>query len=396
MGCKLSGFDHRHHNNYSKNSTLFNVDNDGVCRIPGKLSEVCYKKHCDHCCSNCTVFNIDKKKLYGIPGKLEITSRDLIFHHENNQPVCWPLPYLRRYGFDVDVFMFESGRRCPTGPGIYAFKSSRACVLVELLQERIQRAGRVGWGRGIVSQHEDATKRPASLIKTDHHTQTQDDMIVSPGGNQHLPCVPAQNMSLADFQQISNSLQEYINHDAPLHNAAHNNDVGIPSSRYIPHDPKCDLVDAEMKSSDNRATQDINMPKQTANVRMSGGNMSQCLSTLPPPLLEKATVNYLSLESDRAQAFTFITKKNSAIAKNTSSGDNDIVYIEVDLKSEKLAMNESDSSSSASEGGSTTPQTIHNYSVVDFNKTAAFSALLKQPMQEEVGSRKTRHNSPLP
>ena len=35
---------------------------------------------------------------------------------------AWPLKSLRRYGADDDVFSFESGRRCPMGEGIFAFK----------------------------------------------------------------------------------------------------------------------------------------------------------------------------------------------------------------------------------------------------------------------------------
>ena len=36
------------------------------------------------------------------------------------------------------VFSFESGRRCPTGPGIYAFRCTRAQNLFNLLQSRVR------------------------------------------------------------------------------------------------------------------------------------------------------------------------------------------------------------------------------------------------------------------
>ena len=36
------------------------------------------------------------------------------------------------------VFSFEAGRRCPTGPGIYAFRCSRAENLFNLLQSRVR------------------------------------------------------------------------------------------------------------------------------------------------------------------------------------------------------------------------------------------------------------------
>lgn len=48
---------------------------------------------------------------------------------------------VRRYGFDSELFSFESGRRCPTGPGVYAFKCRRAEALFTLLQEHLQSVG---------------------------------------------------------------------------------------------------------------------------------------------------------------------------------------------------------------------------------------------------------------
>lgn len=72
------------------------------------------------------------------PGKLEITETDLVLYQNQQDPVKWPLRCLRRYGFDAELFSFECGRRCPTGPGIYAFSCQRAEQLFNLLQTHIQ------------------------------------------------------------------------------------------------------------------------------------------------------------------------------------------------------------------------------------------------------------------
>ncbi|XP_067009428.1 fibroblast growth factor receptor substrate 2 [Anabrus simplex] len=72
------------------------------------------------------------------PGRLEITDTDLVLYQRRKPPVKWPLRCLRRYGFDAELFSFESGRRCPTGPGIYAFRCQRAEQLFNLLQAHIQ------------------------------------------------------------------------------------------------------------------------------------------------------------------------------------------------------------------------------------------------------------------
>jgi len=75
------------------------------------------------------------------PGKIEVTETDLIFYQRGKDPIPWPLRCLRRYGFDEELFSFESGRRCATGAGIYAFKCRRAEELFNLVQEAIQCVG---------------------------------------------------------------------------------------------------------------------------------------------------------------------------------------------------------------------------------------------------------------
>ncbi|XP_054160401.1 fibroblast growth factor receptor substrate 2-like [Oppia nitens] len=71
-------------------------------------------------------------------GKIEITDHELALHQKGRNSILWSLRSLRRYGFDSELFSFECGRRCPTGPGIYAFKCSNAEQLFNALQEAIQ------------------------------------------------------------------------------------------------------------------------------------------------------------------------------------------------------------------------------------------------------------------
>ncbi|EEB20099.1 conserved hypothetical protein [Pediculus humanus corporis] len=82
--------------------------------------------------------NVDEHGNHVNPGQLEITDFDLILYQRGKSPIKWPLRTLRRYGFDAEHFSFESGRRCQTGPGIYAFRCRRAEQLFNLLQSRIQ------------------------------------------------------------------------------------------------------------------------------------------------------------------------------------------------------------------------------------------------------------------
>lgn len=71
-------------------------------------------------------------------GQLEVSHSDLVLHQRGKTPVRWPLRCLRRYGCDAKLFSFECGRRCATGPGVYAFQCARAETLFNLLQTRVQ------------------------------------------------------------------------------------------------------------------------------------------------------------------------------------------------------------------------------------------------------------------
>ncbi|ELT99141.1 hypothetical protein CAPTEDRAFT_142054, partial [Capitella teleta] len=83
------------------------------------------------------VYNVDDNGQERTAGKIEINEHSLVLVQRGKEPLHWPLRSLRRYGFDAELFSFESGRRCPTGPGIYAFKCHRAEALFNLLQEFI-------------------------------------------------------------------------------------------------------------------------------------------------------------------------------------------------------------------------------------------------------------------
>lgn len=83
------------------------------------------------------VVNVDENGAYLCSGQLEITENDLILYREGRDSTVWPLHSLRRYGFEEGMFSFESGRRCETGEGIYAFKCRRASLLFRTLQQQI-------------------------------------------------------------------------------------------------------------------------------------------------------------------------------------------------------------------------------------------------------------------
>ncbi|XP_072045606.1 uncharacterized protein [Amphiura filiformis] len=87
------------------------------------------------------VKNIDDSGTEVGRGLIEVNKNDLVFYQRGHDPIRWPLMSLRRYGFDTQLFSFESGRRCATGPGLYAFKCKKGEHLFNLVKENAQHCG---------------------------------------------------------------------------------------------------------------------------------------------------------------------------------------------------------------------------------------------------------------
>lgn len=63
--------------------------------------------------------NVDDEGVELGSGVMELTQSELVLHLHRREAVRWPYLCLRRYGYDSNLFSFESGRRCQTGQGEY-------------------------------------------------------------------------------------------------------------------------------------------------------------------------------------------------------------------------------------------------------------------------------------
>ncbi|KAL4640692.1 fibroblast growth factor receptor substrate 2-like [Arapaima gigas] len=81
------------------------------------------------------VINVDDDGNELGSGVMELTQEELVLHTRRYHAVRWPYLCLRRYGYDSNLFSFESGRCCQTGQGIFAFKCPRAEEIFNLLQD---------------------------------------------------------------------------------------------------------------------------------------------------------------------------------------------------------------------------------------------------------------------
>ncbi|BFF93304.1 fibroblast growth factor receptor substrate 2 [Drosophila madeirensis] len=81
-------------------------------------------------------------------GYLELTPRELIFLTPGCEPIVWALQHLRRYGLNADLFSFEAGRRCMSGPGIYTFRVHNADQLYPMFQRYINAVNTDAFAQG--------------------------------------------------------------------------------------------------------------------------------------------------------------------------------------------------------------------------------------------------------
>lgn len=99
----------------------------------------CYQSKFVPCQSSTNIFpvsNIDESGSIKRRGHIQISNNKLAYFEENKK-IEWHLFSLKRYGFDQCKFVIELGRRCPTGSGIYSFKTRKAEEIFNLLHEKV-------------------------------------------------------------------------------------------------------------------------------------------------------------------------------------------------------------------------------------------------------------------
>ncbi len=87
------------------------------------------------------VQNIDGNLCQHSKGFMRITGDGMTLFAGTCKSTSWPLDGIRRYGYHGDIFIFECGRKCATGEGIYAFKCKSAPRLNATLHATILNRG---------------------------------------------------------------------------------------------------------------------------------------------------------------------------------------------------------------------------------------------------------------
>ena len=85
------------------------------------------------------VWNINDEHVQVHKGEIEVTTNDLIYteRHTTDEWMKWPLKYLSQYGWEMNIFTFEVGRKCTIGEGRYAFTCAEAPELFNTVAHNI-------------------------------------------------------------------------------------------------------------------------------------------------------------------------------------------------------------------------------------------------------------------
>ncbi|XP_075151666.1 uncharacterized protein LOC142225713 [Haematobia irritans] len=183
-------------------------------------------------------------------GTLELTPNEIVFIAPNHEPVSWALQHLRRYGLNEDIFSFEAGRRCTTGPGIYTFRCCNADQLYSKFQSYINSmSASLGTDRdrtinsthrinlfdrlNLHQQHANQYLEPSSVFGIgvdqrnilDGHNETNlnsPDSLISPSITSEIIHIPSVT-SYSNVNPINNSFNIYMDPPISTVNERNNN-----------------------------------------------------------------------------------------------------------------------------------------------------------------------------
>ncbi|XP_006823990.1 fibroblast growth factor receptor substrate 2-like [Saccoglossus kowalevskii] len=375
-------------------------------------------------------------------GTIEVGLADLILYQKGKDPVRWPLRCLRRYGFDAELFSFESGRRCPTGPGIYAFKCKRAEQLFNLVQDNVEKQGQADdtgsqhqaasrsssltGANGIIREHSSGSISSTGGARSSSPHYVNGSMVLdnTPPGSAtpRTPSSPTSPTSpdmhnyvnspgsLANEEVMPSNI--HINIQKSLSHNEHNKGLDVNYARLdLNEDAKIEeskfinFTQGSMTSSPAGASPTT--PNHCyANLDMLGEVPPQCFSRVTSASHNTSPQN--GLQTSNITDHTYANLDQVAAGIGNGNGISKIVlqpppkkkvnYIQLDLENLDTRTEANSPGSSPRTPKTLLPETPNKkavmYAMIDFDKTDALIKSQNGQVDHDDGSvRKTRHNS---
>ena len=338
------------------------------------------------------VTNVDNNGEDRNPGYIEITTDSLVLHQRGKESVAWPLHGLRRYGFDADLFSFESGRRCPTGPGIYAFRCRRAEALFNLLQSSIAIAGQ--------SNVAAAVHRTAGGLVESARLRSAMHGAAAIQPSNHLMFL--QPVAVVRPLRPQMTLSEYRNVPVSGHAVRHPEHVERQSLAQLPDilamyeqrpEPAVHYAELDL---DRHADDEESVDDDDVEVFVADEQTSRARQTS-----RQLYMNVPSSDTQPQHGYANLDLiADSAAASEAGADASKVNYIQLDLSTETLDGTDEGSPTVVSQTTARTLSLTQNtdiarstgdsYTTIDFDRTRALNAI---SVDADEGVRRTRHNS---
>lgn len=360
------------------------------------------------------VTNVDEMGHFVSPGQLEVTETELILHQRGKPPTRWPVRCLRKYGFDSEIFSFESGRRCPTGAGIYAFRCRKAEQLFNMLQQNIQlrnlnEDNNVGLNSNVINAVSDFPVPLASTGPPVVHRRLPSisDGYLNPTINTTVaarphPCLsrpgsvtsngpvspvsPPPN-SETSFEHNNNTGSLILDH----HSYTNTNPINTPT--YI----NLELaVSPTITGNENYVNVIENTHPLYMNVVTSDNHTKDV-----PKILNEVPIETEQEDLQHCYANVNVNDLDFLVTPETPNASMyvtpiEVNYVELDLENTKAAATAANAGTGTGNPNESSPSKVKkSYATIDFNKTNALSQSVNQRMENDQGIRKTRHNSTI-
>ncbi|XP_014165789.1 fibroblast growth factor receptor substrate 3 [Geospiza fortis] len=333
------------------------------------------------------VTNVDDEGHELGSGVMELTRRELILHSHKRDAVRWPYLSLRRYGFDSNLFSFESGRRCHTGQGIFAFKCSRAEEIFNLLQDLMQ------------CNSINVVEEPVVVTRNSH--PSEGELPHSPQGPTSLGYTglpngfhsfPGESLSCSAAQQpsVSSLRHPSVGEDSthPLLGPEEQSHTYVNTGEPEPRGRHCLHSLPEAHPPFPPRNHSCSLEDRNPQVFLQPGEVKFVLAP---------TSSYRRLCRQPRQSF--LPRPRRSRLPNVFSFDfprpcpeppRQLNYIQVELEPEAC---KGQQEPRVAAPGSPGARRTDSYAVIDLKKTAAMSSLQRALPRDDGTSRKTRHNS---
>uniref|UniRef100_A0A3Q3QW07 IRS-type PTB domain-containing protein n=1 Tax=Monopterus albus TaxID=43700 RepID=A0A3Q3QW07_MONAL len=324
------------------------------------------------------VINVDDDGNELGSGVMELTDTELVLHTHRRDDVRWPYLCLQCYGYNSNLFSFESGRCCQTGQGIFAFKCSRAEEIFNMLQEVMHSHSISVVEEAVLEPSHSAAHTPAGIYMHLYTPAVPNGVTRTPSVAEAPSHPSTRHPSVASTRLPS--LGEESTHPLLVGDEVHTYTSSLNGYNHHPqhgllHHSYSHPLSAALEPSHNYVnTENVTAPlsahrPDTARRRTDGPTIFNFDFRRPPlpghPEPPK-TLNYIEVEMD-----------NSAGNKGASDGSNPHTP-----------------RTPTSPLPPTTPtRRTELYALIDIERTAAMSNLQKARPRDDGTSRKTRHNS---